>query len=335
MRLKFYQIRACFFAILTSLVFIVLPPVQAKAGDDRRPVVNKILDYPLTKITDKIYVIYGPMDLPNDINQGFRNNPVIILTSAGAVVCDPGGSASAGQMIVRKVKTLTNLPIVAVFDSHAHGDHWLGNEAIKAAYPKAAIYAHPLAKAKIDSGDGQRWLNVINKVTHKTARGSRVVSPDKTVDNGDAIKIGDTTFRIYHTGTAHTEGDILVEIVEQNIMYIGDIARNHFLGVMEDDSSFKGNIAAINFILTNKGDMKYYIPGHGKVGTQYMLKEYSTYLSLLYNKVKSLYATGMADYEMKPEVVKTLKPFQSWDGFDIRVGAHINQAYLEVEANNF
>jgi len=334
MHTNFLKLGSFYYFILTLLSGIALPTTSF-AGDTTHPVITKSLDYPLTRITDKIYVIYGPMELPNEANQGFRNNPVLILTSTGVVVCDPGGSASAGQMIVRKAKQLSDLPIVAVFDSHAHGDHWLGNEAIKTIYPKAVIYGHPAAKAKIDSGDGQRWLELINRVTNNTAQGTRVVSPDKTVNNGDVIKIGDTTFRIYHTGIAHTEGDILVEIVEEHAMFIGDIARNHFLGVMESDSSFKGNIEALNFIITNKGDLQYYIPGHGKAGTQYMLREYNAYLSTLYNKVKTLYSTGMADYEMKPQVIKSLQPYQAWEGFDIRIGAHISQAYLEVESNNF
>ena len=59
-------------------------------------------DYSLHRVTDKIYVIYGPFDIPNNKNRGFRNNPVIVLTSQGVVVLDPGGSAHAGEMVVER-----------------------------------------------------------------------------------------------------------------------------------------------------------------------------------------------------------------------------------------
>jgi len=50
-------------------------------------------DYPVTPVTGKVHVIYGPLEEPDEKNQGFRNNPGIVLTSAGVVVIDPGGEA--------------------------------------------------------------------------------------------------------------------------------------------------------------------------------------------------------------------------------------------------
>lgn len=290
-------------------------------------------DFPLTRLTEKLYIIYGPFSLPDEINQGFRNNPLIILTSEGVVVCDPGGSASAGQMVINKIKTLTKAPIAAVFVSHAHGDHWLGNEAIKDAFPNVVIYGHANAKKKINSGDGHQWLDTINRLTKKKANGTRVVAPEKTVAHGNVIQIGDLSFRIHHTGTAHTEGDIMVEIVEENAIFMGDVVRNQFLGLMEGDSSFKGNIDAIDYLV--KKNMKLYIPGHGKAGDANMIKQYRTYLSTVYEKVKGLYSSGIADFEMKPQIEKSLANFRNWEGFDMRLGAHISQAYLEVEAEEF
>ena len=322
--------------LIVTPIIVALLPVTASIGAEskaKNPVL--VMDYPITRITDNIYTIYGPFDLPNDKNQGFRNNPLIILTKDGVVVCDPGGSATAGNMVINKIKTITNKPVIAVFISHAHGDHWLGNEAIKDAYPNAVIYGHPKAKAKIDSGNGLQWLEIINKTTKDTAKGTRVVSIDKTVNNGDIIKIGGKTFRIYHTGKAHTEGDIMVEIMDENAIFLGDVVRNNFLGLMEEDSSFKGNIAAIDFILTEMPKFKYYIPAHGQMGDTQLLKKYRNYLSAVYDKVRMLYPTGIADFEMKPEVLKTLTPYKSWAGFDLRVGAHISQVYLEIEAEEF
>jgi len=292
-----------------------------------------LADYRLTRIADRIHVIYGPFDLPDDKNRGFRNNVVIVQTDAGVVVLDPGGSAAAGEMVVRKVKSLTDAPIVAVFDSHAHGDHWLGNEGIKRYFPDAIIYAHPRFKQRIAGNDGPRWLETINRVTNSTADGKRVVGADKTVDNGDAIKIGDKTFRIHHTGSAHTDNDIMVEIIEANTMFTGDVVRNGLLGIMESDASFKGNIAAIDYLLDKK--YKHYIPGHGTAGGPDMLRSYRAYLDTLRSTVKALYDEGKADFEMKPKVVQAVSAYKNWAGFGMRVGPHISRAYLEVEEEAF
>jgi len=291
------------------------------------------MDYPMTRITDKIYVIYGPFDLPNKTNHGFRNNPVIVLTSAGVVVFDPGGSAWAGEMVSRKIKSISEYPVVAVFNSHAHGDHWLGNEGIKRVYPDAIIYGHPVMKDRVTGSDGDFWLTQVEQLTEGTAGGKRVVAPDRTVNDGDVIEIGDTRFRIYHTGPAHTDNDIMIEIVDQNALFTGDVVRNGLLGIMESDASFAGNIAAIDVMMGKK--FKYYIPGHGRVGDIKMVRNYRTYLDTLLSTVRELYAQQLADYEMKPIVTDAVSAYSNWAGFDIRVGPHVSRAYLEVEMEEF
>ena len=60
---------------VTLAGFLMLPYVHADE-----------VDFPLTRITDKVRVIYGPFDLPNRSNRGFRNNVVIVSTNQGVVV---------------------------------------------------------------------------------------------------------------------------------------------------------------------------------------------------------------------------------------------------------
>jgi len=290
-------------------------------------------DYPLTRVTDRIYVIYGPFDLPNKTNHGFRNNPVIVLTSTGVVVFDAGGSAWAGEMVTRKIKSITEDPVVAVFNSHAHGDHWLGNEGIKKVYPDAVIYGHPVMKDRVTGSEDDFWLTQIEQLTEGAAGGKRVIAPDRTVNDRDVIEIGDTLFRVYHTGPAHTDSDIMIEIVGQNALFTGDVIRNGLLGIMEADASFAGNIAAIDVIAGKR--FNYYIPGHGRVGDVGIALNYRTYLDTLLSTVRELYARQLADYEMKPMAMDAVSAYSNWAGFDIRVGPHISRAYLEVEMEEF
>jgi len=290
-------------------------------------------DYPLERVTNSVYVIYGPADLPNEHNQGFRNNVVVVKTSQGIVLFDPGGSNSAGQMVVHKLRSLSKLPVVAVFNSHAHGDHWLGNEAILAAYPQVAIYGHKNTQTRVNGADGQFWLNTINKVTKGTANGHTVVAPNKIVADGDVIAIGDTKFRIYHPDKAHTDNDIMIEIVGTGVLFTGDVVRNGMLGVMEEDASFAGNIKTINMLMSK--NFKTLIPGHGKAGGNQIALDYRDYLQGILGNVKKYYEFGMADYEMKPKILPDVARYKTWEGFDLRLGSHISRAYLEVEKEAF
>ena len=291
------------------------------------------VDYTPIRVTDKIQIIYGPFDLPDSQNRGFRSNVVIVSTNEGVVILDPGGSAYVGEMVVKIVKTMTQSPIVAVFNSHAHGDHWLGNEGITRHYPEVAIYGHPTMKAKVEGTVGDYWLEMINKVTEGTADGRRVVAPNMVVNDGDEITIGDTVFHVYHTGPAHTDNDIMVEVVGENTLFMGDVVRNGLIGMMEDDSDFKNNIATIDFIVSK--NFRYNIPAHGEIGGADMPLNYRLYLETLRNTVGELYQQGLEDFEMKEVAKNAVSAYKEWAGFDIRVGAHISRVYLEIEAEDF
>ena len=90
------------------------------------------VDYPPQEIAPGVYVIHGPKELPSPENQGFMNNPAWIVTDDGVVVVDPGSSVQVGEMVLARIEKTTDKPILAVFNSHIHGDHWLGNQAIRA-----------------------------------------------------------------------------------------------------------------------------------------------------------------------------------------------------------
>jgi glyoxylase-like metal-dependent hydrolase (beta-lactamase superfamily II) len=311
--------------LLGGLLAVVGLSQNATAADE--------FDYPLNRITDKIQVIYGPLELPDENNRGFRNNVVIVNTSAGTVLFDPGGSAWAGEMVAKKLQAMSDKTVVAVFNSHAHGDHWLGNEGIRRVFPDAVIYGHPRMKARLESNDGPQWLETINRVTNGKADGTRVVAPDKTVNDGDVIQIGDTGFHVIHTGRAHTDNDIMIEIVGEDAVFTGDVVRNEFLGMMQDDASFKGNIAAIDRLVDI--NLKYYIPGHGKVAGVGMPPRYRDYLTTLIDAVQMNMDDGLADFEMKPAVVESLAAFHDWANFDRYLGSHISRVFLELEAEAF
>jgi len=300
---------------------------------NQSPVYADKFDYPVKQITDKIQVMFGPLDLPDSNNRGFRNNVIIVSTSKGIVLMDPGGSAWSGEMVARKVKSMFGAPVLAVFNSHAHGDHWLGNEGIKRHFPDAVIYGHPKMKARLERNDGVTWLETINRLTDNLADGKQVVAPDRIVNHGDVITVGDTEFRVIHTGSAHTDNDIMIEVVGENALFTGDVVRDRFIGVMEDDSSFKGNIEAIDKIVAL--NFKHYIPGHGSEGSVEKPLSYRAYLNSLRNLVHELYDEGIESYEMKPRIIEALYDYRDWKGFDLRLGAHISRAYLEVEQEEF
>jgi glyoxylase-like metal-dependent hydrolase (beta-lactamase superfamily II) len=290
-------------------------------------------NYDLTRIADGVFVIFGPTDLQTRENRGFRNNVGIVLTDKGVVIIDPGGSAWSGEMVVERISSISSEPIIAIFNTHAHDDHWMGNEGIKRNYPDAVIYAHPIAKRKIEGSDGERSLESVNQRTQGTGGNEKVVPPDKALDDNTIVSFGTTRFRIHHAGAAHTNNDLLVELIDQRVLFTGDIVRNGMIGLIDEEGSFKGNIAVIDKILDD--DFSFYVPGHGPAGGMDVPELYRRYLNALVSTVEELFEEDLADFEMKPKVLEAVSEFANWKNFDALVGQHVSQVYLEVEADSF
>lgn len=288
-------------------------------------------DYPLAKITERVYVLHGPNEMPNKLNQGFMNNPGFVLTKKGVVVIDPGSSVQVGELVLKKIAVVTRDPVIAVFNTHIHGDHWLGNQAIRAAYPKAVIYAHPKMKAKTAT-DGESWVTLLNNLTDGAVRGTQPLAPDTHIEHGETLALNGTHFRIYHNGKAHTDGDIMIEVVEEKLMFLGDNALVDRIGRM-DDGDFKGNVAALEMALA--AGAQHFVPGHGPANGRAVAEGYRDYLKALHAEVKKYYDQGLSDFDMKPKVAAALTRFHAWKDFEDQLGKHISLAYLQVEADAF
>lgn len=288
-------------------------------------------DYPLTRLTERVYVIHGPNEMPNEANQAFMNNPGFVLTAKGVVVVDPGSSVQVGEMLLKKIATVTKDPVIAVFNTHIHGDHWLGNDAIRRAWPKAVIYAHPnmIAKAAVE---GENWIERMNQLSDGAVRGTQVVVPQMGLDHDETLTLGGLHFRLLHNGVAHTDGDLMIEVVEEKLLFLGDNVVAERAGRL-DDGNFAGNIAACDLAL--KTGATVFVPGHGKSGGREVVTAYRTWLTTLYGSVKKHYAAGVDAIGMKDKVVPELAAYRKWALFDSEVGKLVSLATLQAEQEAF
>lgn len=288
-------------------------------------------DFPLTQLTEHVYVIHGPNEMPNKANQAFMNNPGFVITHKGVVVVDPGSSLQVGEMLLKKIATVTKEPVIAVFNTHIHGDHWLGNDAVRRAFPKAVIYAHPkmLEKAAVE---GPNWVERMNQLSDGAAKGTKVVVPDLALDDDETLAVGGMHFHIYSSGPAHTDGDLMIEVVEEKVLFLGDNVVAERAGRM-DDGNFLGNIAACEVAL--KVPATHFVPGHGKSGGREIVIAYRDWLQALYGSVKKYQAKGLSDFDMKDKVVADLRAYQKWAMFDSEIGKLVSLAFLQIEQASF
>lgn len=289
-------------------------------------------DYPVQKVTENVYMIEGPLGMPSPDNRGFMNNPAFIVGNNGIVVIDPGSSIQVGEMTLRAVRSISDKPVIAVFNTHIHGDHWLGNQAIADAYPSVKIYGHPRMFELIDAGEGQVWVELMSSLTAGATNGTTVVGPNSKTGQGDEHVIDGLTFRIYHFGPAHTDSDIMIEAVDSKTVFLGDNVTYNRIPRM-NDGSFTGNIESVTKVIEHGAE--HYVPGHGPAGDVEVPTAYRDYLATLYAKVKELYDEGLSDFEMKDQVNAALTPYHDWSGYEEELGKHISLAYLQIEQADF
>ncbi len=290
--------------------------------------------YKFENVNNNVYVMHGPVEEPNEKNKGFMNNPAAIIGENGVTIIDPGGSLYAGNLLIKNLKTITSKPIVAVINTHIHGDHWLANKVIKENYPKAIIYAHPLMIKRAKNGEALAWIKMVEKLTNGATKGMTPVYPTKKTTNLQTLNIGNQTFIIHNpTLKAHTNTDIMIEHVQSKTMFLGD---NDFLGRFgnfDSSSSIHGNIEVLQYAISKK--MTTYVPGHGKSGNaKNSVEPFLNYMIKLKDIVKKGYLDDLESFEIKHSAIEALKEYETWDTFHERIGKHIGKMYEEIEARD-
>lgn len=297
---------------------------------DRGPAVP---DYPAEEVAPGVRVIHGPVGYPTPENLGFMNNPAFIVGETGVVVVDPGSSVQTGEMVLRQIAKITDKPVLAVINTHVHGDHWLGNQAIRAALPKVPIYGHPKMISLIQAGAGNEWIQRMLTATDGATRGTEVVPPNYPMEDGDEIQIDGNTYRFHYYGQVHSHTDLMIDLVEKGVLFLGDNANNGRI-VRMDDGSFSNSVRALGTI-KEVSKAQVLVPGHGRTGGWEIVDAYRDYLSGVRDGVAALYEEGVSDFDMKPRISEQLARFKDWVGFEDEIGKHISLAYLEVESEAF
>ena len=284
------------------------------------------------KIGQNTYVIeHGPHDESLKVSHGFHNNPGFVVTSSGVVVIDTGSSYEIGKMILREIATVTSKPITHIFTTHYHGDHWFGNQALVEAYPNVRTIAHPNLIKLLNGGEDKFWLGVFSKRLGDDFSGTKAVIPSTPAKN-EKYKIGGITFQVTLFNKAHTETDMMVNVVEEGILFTGDIINNTSLSFM-GHGNFKGAYEATQKALAMKP--KYVVVGHGRGGSINLIKEFAYIYQTMRSEVGKYYEQGLMAYEMKAKIVTKFEKYKNWNNFDKRMGEYVTQVNSEIENEAF
>ncbi len=217
----------------------------------------------MEKVTANLYVI---------MQDG--GNVAVMPTSDGVVVVDDKFAQDAPQ-IMSKIKTVSDKPVRYVINTHQHGDHTGGNEAMLAAGAEILIQKNARA----------------NMVTGKQPGLPRITFSDET-----QVFAGGKEVRARYLGRGHTNGDAIVYFPSERVVHTGDLFVSG--GAPFCDTANGGSIkewdGTVRKILENY-DFDIVIPGHGNVAKRADLQKWVTTLATIRTRVKAACAGGAAD----------------------------------------
>ncbi len=177
-------------------------------------------------------------------------------TSMEGVLIDPGGEA---ERLIKDAKEL-GVTIKEIWLTHGHLDHAGGAKDIREATGAVIIGPHK---------DDQFWLDQIEASWAKygMAGMGKDVTPDRYLEEGDVLKLGDVEFSVVHT-PGHTPGHVVIFNQELKIAFVGDVLFRGSVGRTDfPRSNPQDLIKSIRHKLWPLGNDMRFIPGHGPAST--------------------------------------------------------------------
>lgn len=216
----------------------------------------------VVEVSDRVWALVGELGQRSPANYGNNATFGVIVTDAGVVLVDAGGTAMGAASIDTAVARLTDKPVVLVINSGGQDHRWIGNSYWKAK--GARIVTSKAAVQDQKSRFEIQWTTLEQLVGKVALEGTTPLYADETFEDRLELVIGGTKFHLIHPGRAHTPGDLIVWVPEQNMAFAGDIVfAERMLGLLPQPiSSSKDWIASFDALAELKPAIV--VPGHGR-----------------------------------------------------------------------
>ena len=241
---------------LLLAAFILLLSAPLSAADSPPAGVDMTLE----QVSEHVYFVQGVPGVATD-NAGFISNAGVIVTGAGVVIFDALGTPSLSQLLLEKIWQLTDEPVVRVIVSHYHADHIYGLQVFEdldaeilapAGSGKYLASEHATERLEDRRFTLDPWVN----------EDTRLVYPDRYLGEGLQFHLGDVEFVVTVVGNAHSDGDLVLFVEPDRVLFSGDIifeGRVPFLG----DANTRHWVQILERM--EKEQLVALVPGHGGV----------------------------------------------------------------------
>jgi cyclase len=267
-------------AALTGLVFGLRPVNSA---------VNQV-----DRVAPGVYFHEGDLT-----GSGHCNNGWIVFDDYVLVV--DANFPSGAQVVIPKIRAITNRPIRFVFDTHHHGDHAYGNQEWVNVGAVPVANTGVIAEMKkyetgYYGGKPGRWEESRGR---PDVAASKLKPPTLLFPKEMIFDDGKHRVELKYFGVAHTHGDGWAWLPKERILFSGDACVNGPYNYVGD-----GNIGDWIRTLERVQELEplRVCPGHGPMGDGSLLEDQRQFFTELRRQGQALFARHKSPGEARAQV---------------------------------
>jgi glyoxylase-like metal-dependent hydrolase (beta-lactamase superfamily II) len=232
-----------------------------------------------TKLYDNLYLL-----------QGVGGNMALQAGHEGNILID-SSFAPAVPRILEAIGSVSKDASFMLINTHWHGDHTGGNEALHAA--GFTIVAHQNTRRRLST---PQTMKMFHRDVPPSPAGAL---PAVTFDDAMQIFHNSDDLDLFHFAPAHTDTDISIWFQNNDVLHVGDIWFNGVYPFIDEGTggTIGGMIRAADKVLTMASKDTKIIPGHGPLGSKADFQKYRDMLTAIRDKVAALKASGASEEE--------------------------------------
>ncbi|OOZ38560.1 hypothetical protein BOW53_15145 [Solemya pervernicosa gill symbiont] len=292
---------------------------------------------PYYEIARDTFMFYGSIALTDEDNRGWNGNAGFVITNEGVVVIDSLGTPKLGERMIATIRSLTEQPIRYLIITHNHPDHSYGSVAF-ARLEGVTIIGHEGTIDYLESDLIDHSVNYRRELLPKDMAGFSPITPDILIGgetfSSKTIELGGEQFNIYNVDRHHSFGDLVVEQVNEKVIWISDLAFNQRTTYMADGSSEK-SVRGQVWLLEKFADAKLMVPGHGSAQTAPfpMVSKTLVYMQ----RLRTLMSNAIEnDIDMQEAIESAdFKDWQETRLYEENQGSNAHFVYREMEEELF
>ena len=274
---------------------------------------NDIPDPTLEEVSDGIYA-YVQLD-----GSWGLNNTGFIVGDAAITVVDGCFTERRTRAFIDAIKSVSDLPLRTLVNTHHHGDHTHGNYL----FPSATIIGHELCRQAIIEA-GLTSVGPYGLFPNVEWGDLQSAPPFVTFEERLNIYYGDLKIEAIFVGPAHTTNDVILWIPERKVLFSGDLVFNGGTPFVMA-GSVAGSLKALE-ILRGLG-AETIVPGHGSVCGPEIIEQPIAYLRFVQELARKSFDAGVTPLDAARGA--DLGRFAEWHDSE-RLVANLHRAYSEI-----